>query len=143
MFVKCMFVEGYDSEERKSFTSCDYDPIWSEIEDAISNMEIDGVSGLYLSPEADGDCDYMGIGGGESGKFIVAVEILQEDKFSSYTLINHINSAPEETVTMKVCTQVGTYSSRICLDLETVLKAAKIYAELGICDPSLVWKKEY
>jgi hypothetical protein len=126
-----MSIEGYDSEEEKSFTSYDYDPSWSEIEDAISNMEIDGVSGLYLSPEED-DADYMVIGGGESGKFLVAVEILQGDKCGCYTLINNSNSESNEEVTMIVCTQVSTYSSRICVDLETVLKAAKTYAELGI-----------
>lgn len=143
MFVKCMFVEGYDSEELKSFSGHYYDPTWSEIEEAISNMEIDGVNGLYLSPEADGDADYMVIGGGESGKFIVAVEILQEDKCGCYTLINNSNSESDEKVTMMACTQVGIFSSRICVDLDTVLKAAKTYAELGICDPSLDWRKEY
>lgn len=143
MFVKYMSIEGYDSEEEKSFASYDYDPTRSEIEDAISNMEIDGVSGLYLSPEEDGNAGYMVIGGGESGKFLVAVEILQEDKCGCYTLINNSNSEPEEKVTMIVCSQVSTYSSRICVDLETVLKAAKTYAELGICDPSLDWRKQY
>jgi len=143
MFVKCMSVEGYDSEEEKSFRSCDYDPTISEIEDAISNMEIDGVNGLYLSPEEDDDVGYMGIGGGESGKFIVTVEILQGDKYDCYTLINNSNSEPDEKVTMIVCTQVGIFPSRICVDLETVLKAAKTYVELGICDPSLDWEKKY
>ena len=143
MFVKYMSIEGYDSEEEKSFTSYDYDPTWSEIEDAISNMEIDGVNGLYLSPEEDGNAGCMIIGGGESGKFVVAVEILLGDKCGWYTLINSSNSESNEEVTMMACTQVGIFPSRICVDLETVLKAAKTYVELGICDPSLDWEKTY
>jgi hypothetical protein len=136
MFVKILSLEGYDSEEEQSFMDHDFNPTWSDIEDAISHMEIDEVTGIYLAVE-DGNENCMMVGGGQSGKFIVEVNNATQGIF---TLINHSNSESNEKVNLVVGRQLGIYPNRICVDLETTLKAAKTYAELGICDPSLDWE---
>jgi hypothetical protein len=137
MFVKFLSLEGYDSEKEESFTDNDYNPTWSDIEDAICHMEINEVNGLYLWAEADEE-DCMTIGGGQFGKFIVEVN---DTKRGMYYLINSSNSKSDEKISLMACTQLGTYPLQICVDLDTVIKAAKTYAELGICDPSLDWEK--
>ncbi|MEH2297531.1 MAG: Imm1 family immunity protein [Nostoc sp.] len=38
--------------------------------------------------------------------------------------------------------QEGVYPAKSCIDLNTTLKAAKTFAELGIMEESVIWKQD-
>lgn len=109
-------------------------PSWIEIEQAI--RELNGKSQTLVTLGAD-DETYMTIGGGEAGKYIVNVTF---DNISFTNLVDL--SKPEKLEKLVVGGQEGNYPAKICVNLQTVLLAAKTFAELGKLEPSVIWEED-
>ncbi|MEH1888176.1 MAG: Imm1 family immunity protein [Nostoc sp.] len=78
----------------------------------------------------------MAIGGGIQ-KYVVYVTF---DNENFYYLVDLSKSNTDETVI--VGGQEGVYPAKSCIDLNTTLKAAKTFAELGIMEESVIWKQD-
>lgn len=109
-------------------------PDWQEIETAI--LELNGKSKTLVALGADEET-YMSICGGEAGKYIVNVTL---DNMSFYNLVNFSKS--EQIERLVVGGQAGSYPAKMCIDLQTVLLAAKTFVELGKLEESVRWEEE-
>jgi hypothetical protein len=106
---------------------------WQEIEAAI--RELDGHHKTLVTLETEGET-HMAVGGG-TGKYVVYVTF---DNESFHYLVDPSKSDMDETVT--VGGQEGVYPAKSCVELNTTLKAAKTFAELGAMDKSVIWEKD-
>jgi Immunity protein Imm1 len=132
MLVREMTLEGSEDSNYHGVYS---EPSWFEIKDAICNMEEYHLTGIYLAVE-EGELPYLLIAGGQSGKYIV--ELTSEDG-DVYNLFDITQS--DEKIALVASNQLGYYSAKICLNLETALKAAQTFAESGQLESSLNWEK--
>ncbi|MDF5719891.1 MAG: Imm1 family immunity protein [Rhizonema sp. PD37] len=78
----------------------------------------------------------MAVGGGK-GKYVVYLTFVKE---SFHYLVDPSKSDIEESVI--VGGQEGVYPAKSCVDLNTTLKAAKVFAELGAMEESVIWEKD-
>ncbi len=107
-------------------------PNWTEIKTAIT--ELDGHSKTLVTIAID-DEQYLTIGGGKLGKYVVSVTF---DNMTFYHLIN-----PQKYTQVQkliIGGQLGNYPDKICIDLNTAILATKTFAETGEMDRSLVWE---
>jgi hypothetical protein len=75
--------------------------------------------------------------GGKTGKYIAYVTF---DNESFYSLVDLSKlDAPDEGL---VVGQEGIYPAKLCIDLNTALKAAKTFALLGTLQKSVIWNKK-
>ena len=77
----------------------------------------------------------MAIGGG-NGRYFVYVTF---DNESFHYLVNPFRSDSDEILV--VGGQEGIYPAKSCVDLNTTLKAAKVFAELGKIEKSVAWEQ--
>ena len=132
MFVSNLSVENWvGNRDEGEFIE---NPNWNQIESAI--RELNGKSKTLVTLGAD-DESYMTIGGGESEKYTVNVTF---DNISFSSLVDL--SKPDEIEKLVVGGQEGNYPAKLCVDLQTALLAAKIFAELGELEPSLYWEED-
>ncbi len=106
---------------------------WAEIKSAIE--ELDAKKKTLVTIETNGNT-HMAVGGG-MGKYVVYATF---DNVSLYNLIEPTKSNDLETLV--VGGQIGAYPARMCVDLETVLKAAKTFTESGTLEESVIWEIE-
>jgi Immunity protein Imm1 len=104
---------------------------WPEVETAI--RELDGHHRTLVTLETESET-HMSIGGG-NGKYFVYTTF---DNENFNYLVNRSNS--DKTETLVIGGQEGLYPARSCVDLTTTIKAAKVFAELGIIEKSLEWE---
>lgn len=132
MFLIYLSVEKWVGNKNEGYVIDN--PNWIQIETAIS--ELDGKSKTLVTMGADDDT-YMSIGGGESGKYIVTVT------FDNINFQNLIDSTKQDQLEkLVVGGQQGTYQTKMCVDLNTVLLVAKTFAELGKLESSVYWEEE-
>ncbi len=106
---------------------------WQEIEKVI--RELDGKHRTLVTLETDGEA-HLAIGGGPD-KFIV---YLTFDNEVFYYLCGFAKSNLEETLV--VGGQEGLYPAKFCVEIDLILQVAKIFAEFGAMDQTVVWEKE-
>lgn len=107
---------------------------WEDIETAIKDL--DGRRKTLVTLETDGET-HMAIGG-QTGKYVVYVTF---DNENFYNLVDLSKSnAPDEFLV--VGGQEGIYPAKLCVDLNTVLQAAKTFALLGKLEKSVIWEQE-
>jgi hypothetical protein len=109
-------------------------PTWPQIRDAI--LQLNGKDKTLLILGAGDPVPHMGIGGG-GGSFICYVT---EDNRAFHNLENP--SAGEDLVSLIAGGQRSDYRARLCVDAETVLKAARVYSETGQLEPALSWARQ-
>jgi Immunity protein Imm1 len=131
MFVSKFSVENWESNRNHGLLKEAKE--WTEIESAI--RELDGHRRTLVTLETEGET-HMSIGGG-NGKYFV---YLTFDNENFNYLVNPSNLARTETLV--VGGQSGIYPAKSCVDLTTTLKAAKVFAELGIVEKSFDWERE-
>ncbi|WP_375468242.1 Imm1 family immunity protein [uncultured Nostoc sp.] len=131
MFISKFSVEDWIGNQNRG--SVEQAQSWLEIEAAIK--ELDGHRKTLVTLETDGET-HMAIGGGIQ-KYVVYVTF---DNENFYYLVDLSKSNTDETVI--VGGQEGVYPAKSCIDLNTTLKAAKTFAELGIMEESVIWKQD-
>ncbi|MEH2397134.1 Imm1 family immunity protein [Nostoc sp.] len=131
MFISKFSVEDWIGNQNRG--SVEQAQSWLEIEAAIK--ELDGHRKTLVTLETDGET-HMAIGGGIQ-KYVVYVTF---DNENFHYLVDLSKSNTDETVI--VGGQEGVYPAKSCIDLNTTLKAAKTFAELGIMEESVIWKQD-
>lgn len=132
MFVSNLTIENWVGNKDEG--SVIENPNWQQIETAI--LELNEKNKTLVTLGADEE-SYMSIGGGEVGKYIVNVTF---DNMSFYNLVNYSKS--EKIENLVVGGQAGDYPAKMCVDLQTVLLAAKTFVELGKLEESVNWEEE-
>jgi hypothetical protein len=100
-------------------------PNWAEVETVIK--ELDDHRKTLVTLEADGET-HMAVGGG-TNKYVVYFTF---DNETFHYLVDPSKSDVDETLT--VGGQEGFYPAKLCVDIDSALKAAKTFAELGTMD---------
>jgi hypothetical protein len=108
--------------------------VYRQIEQGI--CELNGTSKTLVTLGADDEC-YMSIGDGESGQYIVNITC---DKVSFHNLV--VPSKPDAIKKLVVGEQEGSYSARMCVNLERALLAAQTFTVSGQLPISLSWEEE-
>ncbi|NER24211.1 MAG: hypothetical protein F6J86_44620 [Symploca sp. SIO1B1] len=78
----------------------------------------------------------MAVGGGK-GKYVV---YLTFDNEQFHYVVEASKSDEDENLT--VGGQEGIYPAKLCIDLDTALKAAKTFAENGAMEKSVIWEQD-
>ncbi|MEH2424916.1 MAG: Imm1 family immunity protein [Nostoc sp.] len=131
MFISKFSVEDWIGNQNRG--SVEQAQSWLKIEAAIK--ELDGHRKTLVTLKTEGET-HMAIGGGIQ-KYVVYVTF---DNENFYYLVDLSKSNIDETVI--VGGQEGVYPAKSCIDLNTTLKAAKTFAELGIMEESVIWKQD-
>ncbi len=131
MFVSKFSVEDWQGNQNKGCVQLVKE--WGEIEKAIS--QLDGHRKTLVTLEADGET-HMAIGGGKD-KYVV---YLTFDNEQFYYIVELSKSEAEENLT--VGGQKGFYPTKLCIDINTALKAAKTFAEIGAMEKSVIWESD-
>lgn len=131
MFISKYSIENWESDRNNGLLKEAKD--WTEVEAAI--RELDGHHRTLVTLETEGET-HMSIGGG-NGKYFVYITF---DNENFNYLVNRSN--PDKMETLVIGGQSGLYPAISCVDLTTTIKAAKVFAELGIIEKSLEWERD-
>lgn len=131
MFISKFSVDDWEGNQNQ--TSLEPVQNWAEIETVIK--ELDGYHKTLVTLEADGET-HMAVGGG-TDKYIV---YLTFDNETFHYLVDP--SKPDADETLTVGGQEGIYPAKLCVGIDSALKAAKTFAERGIMDKSVLWKQD-
>ncbi len=131
MFISKLSVEDWQGNQNKG--SVQTVKAWTEIEAAIS--QLDGHHKTLVTLEADDEI-HMAVGGGR-GKYIV---YLTFDNERFHYVVEPSRPDVEENLT--VGGQEGAYPAKLCVGINSVLKAAKAFAELGAMEKSIIWEQD-
>jgi hypothetical protein len=131
MFISKFSVENWQGNRNQIRVEAFH--TWAQIETAI--RELDGQNKTLVTLEAD-DESHMAIGGGR-GKYIVYLTF--DNDIFDYLFDP---SQPDREEVLVVGGQAGIYDARSCIAIEMALKAAQAFAEFGVMEKSLVWKRD-
>ncbi|WP_009631509.1 Imm1 family immunity protein [Synechocystis sp. PCC 7509] len=131
MFVSKFSTEDWQGNQNKGYVQLVKE--WQEIEKAIA--QLDGHYKTLVTLETDGET-HMAIGGGKN-KYVV---YLTFDNEQFYYIVEPSKSEAEENLT--VGGQEGAYPAKLCIDINTALKAAKTFAEIGVMEKSVIWESD-
>ncbi len=131
MFISKFSTENWVGNQNKGLL----EPLqnWTEIETAIKDL--DGHRKTLVTLETDSET-HMAIGG-EAGKCIVYATF---DNENFYYLVDPSKSDALESLV--VGGQEGIYPTKLCVSLNTALKAAKTFTEFGTLEQSVVWEQD-
>jgi Immunity protein Imm1 len=132
MFISKFSVEDWVGNQNKGLLEASQD--WKEIETAIKDL--DGRRKTLVTLETDGET-HMAVGG-KTGKYVVYVTF---DNESFYNLVD-LSKSDALDQPLVVGGQEGIYPAKLCVDLNTALKAAKTFALLGTLEKSVIWEQE-
>lgn len=130
MFVSDLSVEKWVGNQDEGTLL--ENPTWQQIESAI--CELNGHTQTLVTLGADEET-YMSIGGGAAGKYIVNTTF---DGMTFYNLVDR--SQPEKIEQLAIGGQLGNYSAKLCLDLQTALLVAKTFGQFGVLEESVTWE---
>lgn len=131
MFISHFSVENWQKTQNQGELNQAHE--WAEIENAIK--ELDGHRKTLVTLETDNET-HMSIGGG-ADKFIVYVTF---DNEIFYHLIN--SSQSDSDAKLVIGGQESIYPAKLCVDLNTTIKAAKTFAECGAMEKSVFWERD-
>jgi hypothetical protein len=131
MFISKFSVEDWHGNQNQGSLQ----PVlgWPEIETAIKAL--DGQRQTLVTLETDAET-HMAVGGGTDA-YVVYVTF---DNETFHYLIDP--SQPDIDQDVIVGGQAGRYPARLCVAIDVVLKAAKMFAELGILEKSVIWEQD-
>ena len=110
------------------------DPTWDFVDARLRLLDGEVNDGVLMDSGGD---SYMGISGGEHGRYIVAGYL---DGFGSYICASgKVGGALLEVV---VTADYNTYESKHVVGIETVISAAKEFFERGVLSEELNWEKQ-
>lgn len=109
-------------------------PQWEIIEAALRSLDGEGRDGVCL----DGvDDSYMGICGGNDGRYVVAGYLAGVGSF-----ICESGEAGGSAMDVAVTGDFNTYASINVVTVETAIAAARAYCERGVLCEHLLWETE-
>jgi hypothetical protein len=129
-----MFVNRMDGPVDREATSRK-NPTWEQIEEAL--LELNGRDKTLLILGAGDPVPHMGIGGGD-GKYICYVT----QNNLSFDNLENPAAREGQFVPLIAGGQKSDYRAALCVNLETVLRAARTYAETGELAIGLQWKHQ-
>jgi Immunity protein Imm1 len=137
MFISKFSTEDWQGNQNHGFL--EEARVWEDIEAAI--RELDGHRRTLVTLEAEGET-HMAIGGG-TGKYLVYVTFDNENFNYLVNPTNLVNPTKSDNAeTLVVGGQEGIYPAKWCIDLTTTLRAAKLFAEFGTVEKSVVWDRD-
>jgi Immunity protein Imm1 len=130
MFISKFSVEDWQGNQNKGSVQ----PVkeWQQIEAAIN--QLDGHHRTLVTLETEGET-HMAVGGGED-KYLV---YLTFDNEQFHYIVEP--SKPDLDENLVVGGQEGIYPAKLCIDKDTALRAAKVFAELGAMEKSVIWER--
>jgi Immunity protein Imm1 len=131
MFISKISVEDWKGNQNRGLLK----PVrtWTEIEASIKAL--DGQRKTLVTLEAD-DESHLAVGGGPS-KYLV---YLTFDNELFHYLVDPSKSDKEESLV--VGGQKGVYPAKLCVGMDSALKAAKTFAEFGKMSQSTTWERD-
>jgi hypothetical protein len=105
-------------------------PEWPHVEMAVRGLDADQRTIVRLIGKNDVE---LLIGGG-SGRFIITA-VIDDDKHVSARAAGPSG----EDIELTVGGQTGVYSSQIVWDLDTALRASRVFWRDNVLDPELPW----
>ncbi len=109
-------------------------PSWCEIEEAIRSLNNGERNDIYLVPDENAPETYLGIGGG-AGRYLVTGSVRNE----RFPTIVDPNKEPTPKELLLVGGQDGDYPANWIIDLETALRAAKVFYDAGTFGQGANW----
>ena len=87
---------------------------------------------------------HLTIGGGNEGRYIALLTQIKagEESFSNLLRSKAPAKASDQELAVVAGRQCGLYPRRQVVDLKTVLRAARCFAQYGTRCPSLIWEKQ-
>jgi hypothetical protein len=135
MRVAALLTAEYEQDGWTNKQATIAEPLWSDIESAIRTLDKFRRPSvrLLLDPQQD-DMECMDVMGGE-GAYWVAVTAGPHDQKRLFD-----PEKPSDEVELWTSDQgYSDHAFHVC-DLETVLRAARYFADNGDCDPGLQWE---
>jgi hypothetical protein len=109
-----------------------HEPKWPAIQKAIQGL--DGIIKTVVCLVKIRDC-HMDIGGGAGGRCVVAAT------FDNETFKMAIDPPRgREPISAKVNGQLNEYPAEVLVTKDVALKAAKLFSEKGVLEPSVQWR---
>ncbi|MCX6803897.1 MAG: hypothetical protein NTY48_04995 [Candidatus Diapherotrites archaeon] len=103
-----------------------------QVKEAIDRINGTNKTAVVLKKD---DSNFMIIGGGQNGKYIVNAYI----KGKMYSMANKFN-VPKDSIELIVGGKAGIHQSKYCLNLEMVLESAKHFALRGALAQTFNWE---
>jgi Immunity protein Imm1 len=129
MFISQYSVEHWQGNQNQA--QIQPATVWAAIEAAI--LQLDGDRHTVVTLEAENEA-HMSVGGGPE-QYVVYATLDNED----FPYLFDPSRSAESEETIVVGGQAGIYPARMCVNLATVLKAARTFAERGQMESSVVW----
>jgi hypothetical protein len=105
-------------------------PSWNDIETAIRALD----GGRRTVVVLEGERAHLTVGGGSEGRYMVCATV---DSAELLTL--SLSNEGHSKVTLHVGGQDGEYQDNFVVDTATVMMVAKIFAESGRLDSTVLW----
>lgn len=138
MFVHYVVAEDLEGRQPPSFSKdvAYENPTWEEVETMIRRLDGDKRSYLMMAASRNDLAEKMlSIGGGQNGIYICFYYDGDE-----YNLHNPLCDSEEEIDVFMG--ELSRRSRKECVDLDSVLLAAKTFFEKGILDQRLEWHRQ-
>jgi Immunity protein Imm1 len=126
-----MFVEKLHGPDDNRPTAVEA-PDWGAIEGAIRLL--DGDTRTLVTFSRGEEAPHMAVGGGAGGRYVAYITF---DNRRFYNLTDP--HQPDKKILLVTGGQEGEFEAKQCVDLATVLKVARAFAERGEVDPSACW----
>ena len=140
MVVKKVFVEGDGSDGRADESRWLAGPTWQQVEQSLLALDRDRrpFVWFYVDPEAaEDDVPAFEVVGGDGAYAMVGNEP------DGSRLLYLDEQKGRELVAVWVSDQGAEVEARhVCEDVQTVLRATKLFCEEGAFDPRVTWSRE-
>ncbi len=131
IFIKKIIEENRTGAEENEDIISDCSEL-PPVRDAIERLNGENKTAVVLEKD---DKNYMIIGGGNGGKYVVYAEI----KGKMYTMANKF-PIPKGPTEVNVGGKTTEYASKYCVGIDMVLEAAKHYADRGALAQTFNWE---
>lgn len=138
MFVQHVVAEDIDARESVSFSKdiVYENPTWEKVEALIKRLDGDRRSYLMMAASREDLSEkILSIGGGNNGIYICFY--YDGDEYNIYNQL--CDSDQEVDIFMG---EMSRRSRKECVNLDSVLLAAKTFFEEGVRDPRLKWHRQ-
>lgn len=135
MFINSLAVDCWESN-RDMGQAHKGEISWNEIEKAIKGLDGRSRTMVIIGHDFGGNEACMTVSGG-LGLYIAYITY---DNISFHRLIDPNKS--EESIDLTPGGEMGEFPAKFCIDLEKVLRAARMFSSEGKVDPSLDWEVE-
>jgi hypothetical protein len=113
------------------------DPSWQDVEDAIRALDGHRRNDIYLYPDKQNEETWLAIGGGD-GRYILTGGVAVDQEFPTLT---DPGKPPEPEEAIVVGGQEGLYPGNWVLTLESALRGARAFYDVGGFQNDAPWTR--